>query len=1222
MIRKQVSRVYLQKDGATTIGIVLKDGVKTGSRPVIKAIKKGSVAYRSHCVSEKDAIVSVCGQDARGMSRKDFKHLLREAESKIELELEYQIQEACLSKCGVYRMGRIYLKLKKESESYGFVLRKYGFRHPASPGYPVISNIREGGPADRDGRLKAGDRLLQIDDQDLEALSLSQVSDILLAKNEATFTIEYKIALIENSQIRLGERTNLEIDCPDSDLGLVLGPSGSRMVIEEIHKGSLADRCGAFRVGDDILAINGIDIAFLSTSKANNLLQSFKKEPGKLVLVANVERLARPRQNKFLHREKVNPLYEEMPPQLLPEGDQQVPSDNHSRPPCNSSESLFNRSVEDATFLIAESDDYNFQIKAIVMLKEIIKNCANLENCMSSFNSNSTVGSINNLEEFENSNRDQTLKCGKLSHLRILSTQVKNSAHSMAMHMVKNTRTVSNPSLKNNERPFDNFKDNPQNLNHHDVIKELMKNLVEIYTKKQISKQNLESLQLKINHINSNCKKCEESCMLAVLTTHKILLIVSLNNKTKHVLFSLKKMIEDLLKILPCQDCRAGSRSQTGSEFSRMTPHLSSLNQLSPKPSCSAHALKGKTCSTAPNRFDKSKTDEDLDHLHNKPSNSVQSSFSYQTGFESQMSADDDSSANVTISKVSCHETISHFSNKAKTDKAAQKSDYYKKRCLREQKAADNGSLSFETPSCQSQNKSDVKTAHNSSLGFATPTCFMSLCDRGSVSGNSTPEPPTRTPNNTQNSSFSYEIELQPCQDNTHFEQKDNGYCKNYSSNFNKKIFREKGLLHAQRQNCKSAEVIADSESESVRPSNAKIQKHSSEPDFLSPACKSSTERVPDRSENNVEILESKRETNGANADTNKYWSPFHRSDCNDHSNILDIPNWSAKSSHSMKQIDQDSNQRTMQDRVDVTLRNEGKGYGLSIEFLGSSSEDWTRVPRITAVSSQGAAHKTGILQKGDRVLAINDQNTNGMTIAEFEQLKEEAFSADEVLLTIEFDIVVRDLNFGNFDVCVTKTSKTGLIYNDFQKGSPLVVKGIVKGSPAHRCGSLFPGDEVLYANNIRQEFYDVFKNTYERTEFVIIRVRRQTFKEKFGDEINLDRAEPSPFKTYDLTRTSIHSNHDDNNMFLEQELILYRDPVARDFGFLIGQDQATKTIYVTGIRPDGPAECSKVIRKNDIILQVNGVDLQENKDGPFISLFQPSGDRLELKTRRILKYE
>ncbi|KAF8768081.1 Disks large like protein [Argiope bruennichi] len=198
-----------------------------------------------------------------------------------------------------------------------------------------------------------------------------------------------------------------------------------------------------------------------------------------------------------------------------------------------------------------------------------------------------------------------------------------------------------------------------------------------------------------------------------------------------------------------------------------------------------------------------------------------------------------------------------------------------------------------------------------------------------------------------------------------------------------------------------------------------------------------------------------------------------------------------------------------------------------------------------------------GILMKGDRVLAINGQNTNAMTVTEFEHLKEEAFSAEEVSLTVEFDITVRDVQFGTFDVCVTKTSKTGLIYN-----------------------------------------------------------------EKFGDDINLNQAGLSPFKSYDLSKTSIHSNHDSNKMFLEQELILYRDPVAKDFGFLIGQDQSSKTIYVTAIRPDGPADCSKVIRKNDIILQVNGVDLEANKDGPVASLFHPKGDRLELKTRRILNYE
>ncbi|GIY43088.1 glutamate receptor-interacting protein 2, partial [Caerostris darwini] len=66
-------------------------------------------------------------------------------------------------------------------------------------------------------------------------------------------------------------------------------------------------------------------------------------------------------------------------------------------------------------------------------------------------------------------------------------------------------------------------------------------------------------------------------------------------------------------------------------------------------------------------------------------------------------------------------------------------------------------------------------------------------------------------------------------------------------------------------------------------------------------------------------------------------------------------------------------------------------------------------VPSITSVNPQGAAHKIGVLLKGDRVLAINGRNTFGLTAGELESLKEEAFGSEEILLVIEFDIAVRE---------------------------------------------------------------------------------------------------------------------------------------------------------------------------------------------------------------------
>ncbi|GFY37807.1 glutamate receptor-interacting protein 1, partial [Trichonephila inaurata madagascariensis] len=68
-------------------------GTKYGLRPIIKTVKKGSIAYRSHCVSTQDVIVSICGLDTKGMKKKDVKRLLKETESLIELKLEYEIQD-------------------------------------------------------------------------------------------------------------------------------------------------------------------------------------------------------------------------------------------------------------------------------------------------------------------------------------------------------------------------------------------------------------------------------------------------------------------------------------------------------------------------------------------------------------------------------------------------------------------------------------------------------------------------------------------------------------------------------------------------------------------------------------------------------------------------------------------------------------------------------------------------------------------------------------------------------------------------------------------------------------------------------------------------------------------------------------------------------------------------------------------------------------------------
>ncbi|GFR19577.1 PDZ domain-containing protein [Trichonephila clavata] len=191
-----------------------------------------------------------------------------------------------------------------------------------------------------------------------------------------------------------------------------------------------------------------------------------------------------------------------------------------------------------------------------------------------------------------------------------------------------------------------------------------------------------------------------------------------------------------------------------------------------------------------------------------------------------------------------------------------------------------------------------------------------------------------------------------------------------------------------------------------------------------------------------------------------------------------------------------------------------------------------------------------------------------------------------------------------------------------------MVVKGIVKGSAAHRSGLLFPGDAILYTSCIRQETYDVLGGAYEKTDTVVMTVKRDFLQDKHEEEMcpnsNSESFEEVPLftpvtKTFSLTSTSIHSDHETNHTVLEHELTLFRDPNSGDFGFLIQQNITTGEVYVSDIKPGGPADCSRVIKKNDRILEVNGVNLRNNKDVFALSLFLQAEDFMKLKTRREL---
>ncbi|KAI2662051.1 Glutamate receptor-interacting protein 2 [Labeo rohita] len=169
--------------------------------------------------------------------------------------------------------------LEKEGNSFGFVLRG-GFHedwHKARP--LVVTYVRPGGPADREGTLRAGDRVLSVNgvavnrQKHADALTL-----IMQSSQEAFFLIEYDIMVMDSVQKSSGP---LQVDIARSAgsvLGLSLTTSLYRnkqvITIQKIKPASVADRCGALHVGDILLAIDGMSTEHCSLMEAQQLLSS------------------------------------------------------------------------------------------------------------------------------------------------------------------------------------------------------------------------------------------------------------------------------------------------------------------------------------------------------------------------------------------------------------------------------------------------------------------------------------------------------------------------------------------------------------------------------------------------------------------------------------------------------------------------------------------------------------------------------------------------------------------------------------------------------------------------------------------------------------------------------------------------------------------------------------------------------------------------------------
>uniref|UniRef100_S4S014 Glutamate receptor interacting protein 2 n=1 Tax=Petromyzon marinus TaxID=7757 RepID=S4S014_PETMA len=173
----------------------------------------------------------------------------------------------------------IEITLYKEGNSFGFVIRggAHEQRHKSRP--ILVTCVRPGGPADREGTLKAGDRLLNVDGMSLHGVSHAEALAILReCGQEATLQIEYDVSIMDSVTNASGPLLVEVAKTPGSSLGVSLSSPGHlhkpTIIIDKIRPASVAERCGALHAGDQILSIDGTGMEHCSLLEATQLLAS------------------------------------------------------------------------------------------------------------------------------------------------------------------------------------------------------------------------------------------------------------------------------------------------------------------------------------------------------------------------------------------------------------------------------------------------------------------------------------------------------------------------------------------------------------------------------------------------------------------------------------------------------------------------------------------------------------------------------------------------------------------------------------------------------------------------------------------------------------------------------------------------------------------------------------------------------------------------------------
>ncbi|XP_074024955.1 glutamate receptor-interacting protein 1 isoform X1 [Numenius arquata] len=268
--------VELMKKEGTTLGLTVSGGIDKDGKPRVSNLRQGGIAARSDQLDVGDFIKSVNGINLTKFRHDEIISLLKNVGERVVLEVEYELPPVSVQGSGLI-FRTVEVTLHKEGNTFGFVIRggAHDDRNKSRP--VVITCVRPGGPADREGTIKPGDRLLSVDGIRLLGTTHAEAMSILKqCGQEATLLVEYDVSVMDSVATASGPLLVEVAKTPGAALGVALTTSmccnKQVIVIDKIKSASIADRCGALHVGDHILSIDGTSMEYCTLAEATQFL--------------------------------------------------------------------------------------------------------------------------------------------------------------------------------------------------------------------------------------------------------------------------------------------------------------------------------------------------------------------------------------------------------------------------------------------------------------------------------------------------------------------------------------------------------------------------------------------------------------------------------------------------------------------------------------------------------------------------------------------------------------------------------------------------------------------------------------------------------------------------------------------------------------------------------------------------------------------------------------